>query len=136
MAHYKVNAVLVVEQEDQLLNVLKNWEDRDDQVNMKGKSGTILGASSGEKTGKESFEKIKARFNVALKRPLTDKEQLLKSFGNREEAELELDIKKKFFYVVNPQGEIIDCAQIYTFLHEDNIFKRITAKINKDVDQH
>jgi hypothetical protein len=47
---------------------------------MKGKTGTILGASSGEKSGKDSFEKIKAKFNVALKRPLSDKEQLLKTF--------------------------------------------------------
>jgi len=39
---------------------------------MKGKSSTVLGASSGEKSGKESFDKVKEMFNVALKRPLTD----------------------------------------------------------------
>ncbi len=47
---------------------------------------------------------------------------------------MDLDLKKGFFYVINPEGRIIDCAKIYSFLHEDNIFKRITAKISKDID--
>jgi hypothetical protein len=36
--------------------------------------------------------------------------------------------------VVNPQGKIIDCARIYSFLHEDNIYQRIIARISQDVD--
>ena len=43
-------------------------------------------------------------------------------------------MKKNFFYVINPEGEVIDCAKIYSFLHEENIFKRITAKVSKDID--
>ena len=74
MTHYKINPVLVVEQEEQLVNVLKNWEERDGQLNLKGRGGTILGASSGEKSGKESFSKVQSMFKVALKRPLSDKE--------------------------------------------------------------
>lgn len=52
----------------------------------------------------------------------------------REEDVVELELKKNFFYVINPEGKIIDCAKIYSFLHEENIFKRITAKISKDID--
>lgn len=45
-----------------------------------------------------------------------------------------MELKKNFFYVINPEGKIIDCAKIYSFLHEQNIYKRITAKIAKDID--
>ena len=73
-----------------------------------------------------------------LKKNLTEQESLMRSFGVDEgessEPSIELDLKKNFFYVVNPAGKIIDCAKIYSFLHEDNIYKRITAKINKDID--
>ena len=47
---------------------------------------------------------------------------------------IDLDLKKGFFYVVNPQGQMIDCAKIYSFQHEKNIYKRIIAKVSKDVD--
>ena len=47
---------------------------------------------------------------------------------------IELELKKGFYYVVNPQGKIIDCARIYSFLHEDNIYQRIIARISQDVD--
>ena len=50
------------------------------------------------------------------------------------EQNVELDMKKGFFYVINPEGSIIDCAEIYSFLHEENIFKRVVAKVSKDVD--
>ena len=43
-------------------------------------------------------------------------------------------MKKGFYYVINPEGRIIDTAKIYSFMHEDNIYKRITSKISKDVD--
>ena len=43
-------------------------------------------------------------------------------------------MKKKFFYGINPEGRIIDCVKSDSFLHEENIFKRITSKISKDVD--
>lgn len=43
-------------------------------------------------------------------------------------------MKKNFYYVINPDGRIVDCAKIYSFLHEDNIHKRITARVSKDVD--
>ena len=48
---------------------------------------------------------------------------------------IDLELKKNFFYVISPQGKIIDCAKIYSFLHEDNIYQRIIAKILKDVDE-
>ncbi len=58
--------------------------------------------------------------------------------GSKEEDSqqgiIELDLKKNFFYVINPEGRVIDCAKIYSFLHEENIFKRITAKVSKDID--
>ena len=54
--------------------------------------------------------------------------------GSKEEESTELDLKKNFFYVINPEGRVIDCAKIYSFLHEENIFKRITAKVSKDID--
>ena len=44
-------------------------------------------------------------------------------------------MKKKFYYVVSPNSEIVDCAKIYSFLHEKNIFRRVTAKVSKHVDQ-
>ena len=47
---------------------------------------------------------------------------------------IDLDIKKNFYYVVAPGGEVVDCAKIYSFLHEDNIFKRVTARVAKHVD--
>ena len=50
-------------------------------------------------------------------------------------GEIELDVKQSFFYVINPECEIIDCAKIYSFLHEENIFKRIIAKTCKDADK-
>jgi Zn-finger protein len=48
---------------------------------------------------------------------------------------IDLDMKKNFFYVINPDGQIIDCAKIYSFLHENNIYQRIMAKILKNVDE-
>ena len=76
---------------------------------------------------------------MLLRRPPTDAESLLQTFGEsaeaRDEEEIELDLKKNFFYVVNPEGKIIDCAKIYSFLHEENIYKRIVAKVSRDVDE-
>jgi len=73
-------------------------------------------------------------YQVMLKRDLTDQESLLRTFGTdtsstdsdaaaeQSDEPIELDLKTKFFYVVNPEGRIIDCAKIYSFLHEDNIY--------------
>ena len=36
--------------------------------------------------------------------------------------------------MIGPESEVVDCAKIYSFLHEDNIFKRITARVSKHVD--
>jgi hypothetical protein len=47
---------------------------------------------------------------------------------------VELDLKKNFFYVVNPESEIINCAKIYSFLHEQNIYRRFVARVIKDAD--
>ena len=47
--------------------------------------------------------------------------------GSNQE-QIDLDLKKNFFYVIDPDGKIIDCAKIYSFLHEDNIYQRIVAK--------
>ena len=81
---------------------------------------------------------MKADVCVMLKRDLTEQEKLLRAFtpGNSsEEEKASLELKKNFFYVINPEGRIIDCAKIYSFLHEENIFKRITAKVSKDIDE-
>ena len=94
---------------------------------------------------------LKDRFKVMLKRDLTDEESLLRTFGDgtevkeekveeekkdgeEEKAEIDLDMKKKFYYVLSPNCEVVDCAKIYSFLHENNIFRRVTAKVSKHVD--
>ena len=59
---------------------------------------------------------------MALKRPLTEEESLILAFREKDEELFELDLKKNFFYVLNPEGKIIDCAKIYSFMHEDNIY--------------
>ncbi|CDW82757.1 UNKNOWN [Stylonychia lemnae] len=89
-------------------------------------------------------EKLKSQMNVMLKKQFTDTEKLVKAFDNsssqfqneevNKENVIELDLKKSFFYVLTPEGKIIDCAKIYSFLHEENIHKRIMAKISKDID--
>ena len=53
---------------------------------------------------------------------------------DEEEKIIELDMKKNFYYVIGPSTEVVDCAKIYSFLHEDNIFKRITARVAKHAD--
>ena len=87
----------------------------------------------------EIFDELKKKSNILLNRDLTDQEQLMLSFSNERTANadptvIDLEIKKKFFYVINPDGKIIDLASIYQFLHEDNIHQRIVTKISKDVD--
>ena len=52
-----------------------------------------------------------------------------------DDDEIELELKKNFFYVINPEGKVIDCAKIYSFLHENNIYQRIIAKVAQDMDQ-
>jgi hypothetical protein len=37
--------------------------------------------------------------------------------------------------LISPEGRLVDTAKIYSFLHEDNIFKRICAKVSKEVDE-
>ena len=62
---------------------------------------------------------------------------MLRAFPDDESDDdetIDLDMRKNFFYIINPEGRIVDCAKIYSFLHEDNIFKRITAKVSKDID--
>ena len=64
----------------------------------------------------------------------------MRTFGDgsqkvsQSDNEMDLEIKKNFYYVISPDGEIVDCAKIYTFLHEDNIFKRIIARVSQHVD--
>lgn len=65
---------------------------------------------------------LKRLTKVVLKRHLTDKESLQQSFEERNEEAIEMDMKKNFFYVINPEGKIIDCAKIYSFMHEENIY--------------
>ena len=104
----KVNPVLLVDKPEYMVNIEKiKTESRD--------------------------EKMKSDVTVFLRRPLSDQEQLMRAFDQDSEC-VELEFKKNFFYVVNPEGRIIDCAKIYSFLHEENIYKRITAKISKDID--
>ena len=56
------------------------------------------------------------------------------SEGEEEDKVIDLDMKRNFYYVIGPNSEVVDCAKIYSFLHEDNIFKRITARVSKHVD--
>lgn len=65
---------------------------------------------------------------VLLQRLLTDSEQLVRSF-DQQSGVVQLEMKKGFYYVVNPDGKVIDCAKIYSFLHEDNIYQRIMARV-------
>ena len=59
----------------------------------------------------------------------------MQSFSDADPSDaIDLDMKKNFFYVISPEGKIIDCAKIYSFLHEDNIYQRIIAKTLKNVD--
>ena len=51
---------------------------------------------------------------MALSRHLTDTEKLQRAFDTHD-GEMELELKKGFFYVINPDNRIIDCAKIYTF---------------------
>ena len=102
---------------------------------------------------KETPKATKARFSVMLLRDLTDEESLLRTFGDgstteddedgkageesaedEESAAIDLDLKKSFYYVINPDCEVTDCAEIYSFLHEENVFKRIIARVCKDAD--
>jgi hypothetical protein len=84
----------------------------------------------------EIFTKMRKHHRILLKRELSDQEQLMLSFsGEQSEDSIDLDLKKNFFYVINPDQKIIDCASIYSFLHEDNIHSRIVSKILKDADE-
>ena len=100
-------------------------------------------------TQKSNKLHAREKYQVLLKRELTDEESLLRTFGQdgkpdtgkpngeksqNEEDTIELEIKRNFYYVISPDGEIIDCAKIYSFLHEENIFRRIVARVSKHVD--
>ena len=95
----------------------------------------------------ETPRRVRDKCMVMLARDLTDQESLLRTFGDateqkdesaeedgEEPTEIDLELKKSFYYVINPDSEIIDCAKIYSFLHEENIFKRIQARVCKDAD--
>ena len=89
-----------------------------------------------------SDPKMRSLIQVLLKRELSDQESLLLAFSEDREQEeaddedaIDLELKKNFFYIINPHGKIIDCAKIYSFMHEDNIYQRIVAKILKDIDE-
>ena len=84
---------------------------------------------------------LKGKIQVVLTREISDQEQLLNTFDDSnadllQKEVIDLDMKKNWFYVINPQGKIIDIAEIYSFLHEDNLYQRIVAKILKDVDEN
>ena len=65
---------------------------------------------------------------------MTEEEQIARTFEESDE-DIELKFEKNHFYVMNPDGKIIDVAKIYSFMHEDNIYQRIVAKTLKDVDE-
>lgn len=74
-------------------------------------------------------KRLKKLVRVALKRKLSEQESLMLSFdesemggGDDDSEVIDLDMKKNFFYIINPDGKIIDCAKIYSFMHEDNIY--------------
>jgi hypothetical protein len=54
---------------------------------------------------------------------MTKEESLVRTFDKPlNEDTVNLEMKKGFYYLVNPDGTVIDCAKIYSFLHEDNIY--------------
>lgn len=44
-----------------------------------------------------------------------------------------LNLKRGFFFIIAPDGGVIDSAHIFSFQHEGNLFKRISAKINSSI---
>ena len=59
----------------------------------------------------------------------------LEDKGDNSQIEIiNLDINKNYYYVIDSENKVIDCAKIYAFSHESNIYKRISAKINQDLD--
>lgn len=117
LMHASIEVLLVVDKPEHMKGVLEIWQSAND------------------------FSDKSEKYRVLLKRPLTDSELLLSTFGEDAPAEefdgeaaIELEPKRNFFYLINPGGQMIDCAKIYSFLHEKNIYKRIVAKVSKDVD--
>ena len=125
-----IQPVLVVDKESHMEKVLEIWKN----------------------STKDMQANVRDRCQIMLKRDLTDQEQLLRTFGDgaektkteekenenesedKKDEDIDLDLKKNFYYVIGPESEVVDCAKIYSFLHEDNIFKRITARVSKHVD--
>lgn len=124
----QVNAILIVEKQEHLSKVI--------EIQRKSKISKVKDQVKVMKTHTLSQEE-------ALKRELLESgEEGWSKAGEEDEEEkaplgkdeIELSIEKNNFYLISPEGRIIDTAKIYSFLHEDNIFKRITAKISKHVD--
>ena len=44
-----------------------------------------------------------------------------------------LKLRRSFFYIIAPDGGVVDCAHIFSFQHERNLFKRIGAKISSSI---
>jgi len=105
----KIKVILVVDKEEVLFNMQR------------------LQADASQKTAKEAI--------IMLRSDFTENEKLVESFKGVEDDAGYLDMKKNFYYVVDVGGRVIDCAKIYSFLHEDNIFKRVLAKVSKDIDE-
>lgn len=54
---------------------------------------------------------------------------------DEDEDVMEIEFDKNFYYVISPDGKVVDCAKIYSFLHENNIYQRIIAKVAQDLDR-
>lgn len=48
---------------------------------------------------------------------------------------MNLELKKGFFYIMDNEMKIIDCANIYSYNHENDILQRMTAKMNMDFEE-
>lgn len=131
ITHASIQPILIVEKQSIMTRVLDIW-------NGEEKEKTQVGAQRVTVAKKE--DKVKELYKILLKRDLTKDEKFARGalFEMQDESSediIYLEMKKNFFYVISPDGRVIDCAKIYSFLHENNIYQRIIAKIAQDLDQ-
>ena len=113
--------ILIVDKPTIMTKVQEIWQQGEKKVVEKGSQKNLLARNK---------DATKDLYKVLLQRDLTKEEKLVRSFDDElGENEIELELKKNYFYVINPEGHVIDCAQIYSFLHENNIYQRIIAKV-------
>lgn len=125
ITHASILPILIVEKRTIMDKILELWAGERKKKTEKGEGMSLF-------TPEKPTKKV---YKVLLKRPLSEEERLLRELNYEpSEDDIELDLKKNFYYVINPEGKVIDCAKIYSFLHENNIYQRIMAKVAQDID--